>query len=51
VYNQAGVTVDTGPDVYAWGLLTGMYGANPGIFSCTPITRVQSRLGVSLLGG
>jgi len=51
VYNQACVTADTGPDVYARGLLTAMYGADPGIFSYTPITRVQSRLGVSLLGG
>jgi len=51
VYNRAGVTADTGPDVYARGLLTGINGANPGIFSYTPITRVQSRLGVNLLGG
>jgi len=51
VYNHAGITQNTGPDIYARGLISGSYGANQSLWAYTPVSAWNSLLGVQILAG
>ncbi|MCK9895428.1 S1 family peptidase [Frankia sp. AgB32] len=51
VYNHAGVTADSGPDIYARGLVTGAYNGNKSLWVFTPMNIWTAQLGVTVLGG
>ncbi|WP_157467484.1 hypothetical protein [Frankia sp. QA3] len=51
VYNHGGTTADTGPNIYARGLITGSYGGNQSLWAYTPVSAWRTLLGVEILGG